>query len=313
MKPYSTFVILIAILVPLLSWGGGDNDLSHIPGAFVDIGYGARPMGMGGAYVGLADDHNAPIWNPAGMLRVQGHGVNFMWAKQLGFIPYNYLSYSGELAPDHRIGGALIFSGDDLLTENTFLTSYATTLKRINPRLAKVYVGINVKIRWASFGNNSGGDPDRVTGDAFGYGIDLGTMWIISEKAAAGLLLRDFLNDITWNSSTSGKYSEAVPGEMVMGLSLKPAPKAVIAADLRKALHQDVEDRLMIGVEYRVLELLTLRAGWGRNIDAEYHNQDISLGIGLYRKISRLDFRFDFAYMLNDVKNTPRVGAGFDW
>lgn len=30
------------------------------------IGYGARPMGMGGAYTALADDANAAYWNPAG-------------------------------------------------------------------------------------------------------------------------------------------------------------------------------------------------------------------------------------------------------
>ncbi len=29
--------------------------------------YGARPMGMGGAFTAVADDANAPYWNPAGL------------------------------------------------------------------------------------------------------------------------------------------------------------------------------------------------------------------------------------------------------
>ncbi len=36
-------------------------------GTFNDIGDGTRPLGMGGAFVALADDANASTENPAGM------------------------------------------------------------------------------------------------------------------------------------------------------------------------------------------------------------------------------------------------------
>ena len=35
--------------------------------AFNDIGVGGRPLGMGGAFVALADDGNAASYNPAGL------------------------------------------------------------------------------------------------------------------------------------------------------------------------------------------------------------------------------------------------------
>ena len=313
MKPIISLLTVMVIAAAACSQSAENPELSNIPGVFIDIGYGARPMGMCGAFVGLADDHNAAIWNPAGMLNVQGNGISFMWAKQLGFIPYNYLSYSGEISANHRIGGALIFSGDDLLSENTALLSYATGLGGVRKYLNRIYLGINIKVRWASFGNNSGGDPDRITGDAFGYGFDLGLMVKLSEKINTGVLFRDIVNDITWNSSSSGKYSEDVPGEFTMGISVKPTPKVIIASDLRKSLHRDVEDRWMIGAEYQVFSLMKLRAGWGRNIDAEYENQDIAVGVGLFRNIGKMEFMFDFAYMINDLKNTPRLGACFNW
>jgi long-subunit fatty acid transport protein len=270
-------------------------------------------MGMGGAFVGLADDRNAVLWNPAGMLKLEGSGISFMWAKQLGFIPYNYISYCGGISEHKRIGGAVIYSGDEVLSETTALLSYASSLSKISDKLNKIAWALNVKIRWASFGNNSEGDPDRVTGDAFGYGVDLGLMWCLSEKISLGMLWRDLYNDITWNSSTSGEYSESTPTELTFGASYRPFANSVMALDVRKALYSDVEDRLLLGVEQNIFKIIYLRAGWGQNIGAKYRNQDIAVGFGISQAWKRLQFGFDFAYMLNDLQNTPRTGMTLNW
>ena len=293
------------------------TDLSHIPGAFVDIGFGARPMGMGGAFVGLADDRNAVMWNPAGMMKLQGQGISFMWAKQLGLIPYNYLCYSRSLGEQYRIGGGLIYSGDELMSETTVLVSFASSLGKVNPYLENVAAAVNLKIRSSSFGNNNDGDIDRVTGDAFGYGFDFGLMWFISPKISVGALFRDLFNDITWNSSQlelgDSNYSESVPFELTFGVSYRPTAQSVIAMDLRKAVYEDVKDRLIIGLEQIVFKRIFLRAGWGRNIGAKYGNEEIGLGIGVLQELKTFNFNFDFAYMVNDLKNTPRLGVSFTW
>lgn len=39
-------------------------------------GIGARALGMGGAFVAVADDSTAVFWNPAGLVQLQGRGVN---------------------------------------------------------------------------------------------------------------------------------------------------------------------------------------------------------------------------------------------
>ena len=314
----SGYIKTIILLSLLFVYGAASaEDLSHIPGAFVDIGYGARPMGMGGAFVGLADDRNAVMWNPAGLLQLKGQGVSFMWAKQLGFIPYNYFCYSRSLGEQYRIGGGLIFSGDDLMSETTFLVSLASSLFKLNPSLEELALAMNLKIRSSSFGNNSDGDPDRVTGDAFGYGLDLGLMWIFSEKISFGMLLRDLLNDITWNSSQielgDSEYSESVPLEWTIGASYRHSPSSVIVIDVRKALYKDVDDRLIVGIEQKVFKIIYLRAGWGQNIGAKYSNQEIGMGFGIVKQLKNFDFQFDFAYMLNDLKNTPRLGVSLNW
>lgn len=305
--------LLFLILCIVIAAPVAGQDLSNIPAAFVDVGYGARPMGMGGAFVGLADDRNAVVWNPAGLLKTEGTGIAFMWAKQLGFIPYNYLCYSQSLKNDHRLGGALIYSGDDVLSETTALVSYAMSLDKYGKYFHGIAVAANLKYRMASYGNNTDGDLDRVTGNASGFGLDLGLMWQVSSKVSIGMLFRDLMNDLTWESSASGAYSESVPAEMVIGASYKHTRNSALVIDFRKSLHLDVDDRIMVGFEHIYFKYIALRTGWGQNIGAEEPNQDVAFGVGVSRSMKTFDFSFDFAFMLNDLQNTPRAGITLDW
>ncbi|KPA11818.1 hypothetical protein MHK_007967, partial [Candidatus Magnetomorum sp. HK-1] len=43
----------------------------EIPSSFNPVGSGARAIGMGGAFIGLADDATAASWNPAGLKNVR--------------------------------------------------------------------------------------------------------------------------------------------------------------------------------------------------------------------------------------------------
>src|SRR5580704_7749274 len=49
--------------------------------AFVETEWGARPVGMGGAFTAIADDSNAPLYNPAGIVQVQWNEVSAMYAQ----------------------------------------------------------------------------------------------------------------------------------------------------------------------------------------------------------------------------------------
>ena len=58
----------------LLLGNGGLFLISFTPGteaAFVDDGWGARPVGMGGFFTAIADDSNAALYNPAGIVQAQ--------------------------------------------------------------------------------------------------------------------------------------------------------------------------------------------------------------------------------------------------
>ncbi len=173
----------------------------------IRIATGARPLGMGKAFVGLADDVGSVFLNPAGIANSERWQITSMQGKLLE--EFNYLSLSGLYPTDYgnvglayvgsSIGGALpttIEAGSDPddpiyvvdLTQeqmsyynNLLILTYGTKLKRflelpvfgfINERLpwlGDINFGLNLKF----FSVNLTGDG-ITKGDASGNEIDVG-------------------------------------------------------------------------------------------------------------------------------------------
>ncbi|MCX5801206.1 MAG: PorV/PorQ family protein [Candidatus Eisenbacteria bacterium] len=80
---------------------------------FLKVGAGARALGMGGAFVALADDASAIYWNPAGIASVRKTEIEAMHAEQFGsLINYDFVAVafpiSGDAARKASIGAAII-------------------------------------------------------------------------------------------------------------------------------------------------------------------------------------------------------------
>ena len=71
LSPFS----MAALLFLFMSVTSAADDIHKKAGtaaaAFLKIDAGSRPMGMGGAFTGLADDINTLFWNPAGLASIQ--------------------------------------------------------------------------------------------------------------------------------------------------------------------------------------------------------------------------------------------------
>ncbi|MCP4349291.1 MAG: hypothetical protein GY795_27740 [Desulfobacterales bacterium] len=62
------FMMLLFVPINFAFANGGDLDFK--PVSFNPIGSGARAMGMGGAFIAVADDATAASWNPGGLLQL---------------------------------------------------------------------------------------------------------------------------------------------------------------------------------------------------------------------------------------------------
>ncbi len=72
--------------------------------SFLSIAQGARALGMGSAFVAVADDQSAMFWNPAGIADLSGNRIVFDYTQWLADIKYNYLGATVNLGSLGVIG-----------------------------------------------------------------------------------------------------------------------------------------------------------------------------------------------------------------
>lgn len=168
---------------------------ASIYAAFKDNGWGARPAGMGGAFTAVADDANAPLYNPAGIMQLKSPEGSFMYSKlytgldevKLGL---NYLSYVHPTLYTGAFGvNWANFVAEDLYREDTFTLTYAHSLNDIFTNLENEYlIGINLKYLKNSFTLDERTVNDPVFADgksADAVAVDLGFMMNFYEESIA--------------------------------------------------------------------------------------------------------------------------------
>lgn len=284
---------------------------AEIPAAFADIGFGARPVAMGGAFVALANDANSIIWNPAGLSRLNETSATFMWTKQFNLIPYYYFAGGRPLNKTLSIGLAGISSGNDVLRENTVYLALA--YKKNSTKLTflnSLSYGLNLKFRNSSFGNNSDGGENRITGSGIGFGLDLGIQGKITKSFLIGLMLRDIVSPVSYKNETlDSKYSESIPTTIMAGMVTSVIKNMILSIDWNKILSKGNDDKINIGIEYRLLKLISLRGGFNQAIEADI-NRKYNLGFGfLYKRKNKLKISIDFAYEFYFLANTPKIST----
>lgn len=271
------------MVLPLVLFAKGEGTTA---GSFLKIDIGARPVGMGGVFVGIADDVNAIQYNPAGLLQItqkelsvthnewiEGikseflgyvHPINDMWA--LG-ITLNYL-YVSELVERDIYGnesGRTFGSNDGLLT-------FSVARKISNNVLA----GVNFKIIQESIKDRN----DKA------YYFDFGLLFKFS-KLATGIVIQ--------NLGTKIKLYEesfSLPLNLKLGLSYNLFKDMKLGLDVNKPL--DNEFDLRVGGEYWIYDIFALRTGYKFNQDKNT-GSGISAGFGLRYKDYQVDYS-NFAF-----------------
>ncbi|HEY3296977.1 MAG TPA: outer membrane protein transport protein [bacterium] len=120
----STFIagLLLLLIVPLaFAQGSIPERLLLSTGQYV--GTGARPLGMGGTYTGIADDYTAAWWNPAGLAQVKrielqgslsrtgySNSTNYFGGTRTGSTSGIRLNNAGLVFPVPVYQGALSFA-----------------------------------------------------------------------------------------------------------------------------------------------------------------------------------------------------------
>ena len=92
-------VLLVLLLTPIIASGNGLN-LN---------GVGSKAIGMGGAFIGLADDYSAVFWNPAGLTQIKGTSFSVFVIDVIPSASYKLDAYGIDATSvtNHYISGAV--------------------------------------------------------------------------------------------------------------------------------------------------------------------------------------------------------------
>lgn len=253
--------------------------------ASLKLGVGARPMGMGSAYVALADDPTATYWNAAGLAGVRSTQITVMHNEWIQDFRQEFAAVGAPLGKG-TLGFA--FSGfytseplegrDDVgnPTGDVGFNDITMTAAYARPLAAGLDAGLAVRYLREMIA-----DIDATT-----FAVDLGARYRVR---ATGLSFGAAIQNLG-GDPTLDQESFQLPMTFRAGAAFSHALSSLhstgtISTEVRKARAEDA--RFHVGGELSYRDRLALRAGGKFGYDAE----DVSFGIGVMQ--SRL--RFDYA------------------
>lgn len=277
--------------------------------AFTEDEWGARPVGMGGAFTAIADDSNAPLYNPAGIVQVQWNEVSAMYSQlfsgltlysgnsatggDVSHLDQSFLSY---VSRPTRFGSFGIswanLNTTHLYREDTVTLTYAKYLGDFIPALDNAWaVGVNAKYLRHAFTLDAAtvNDPVFQGGtSASAMTADVGIIWKPEEGSLQGWRVGLTGQNLT-QPNVGFQTTDRVPMEGRLGFAYqsKQMPWLVPALDLTR---RDGVTGVNGGVESWLFhDTLGLRAGG--------NNDEASAGLSYYQELTKkTGFRLDYSF-----------------
>ncbi|MFA4844229.1 MAG: PorV/PorQ family protein [Candidatus Margulisiibacteriota bacterium] len=292
--------------LPAVAQGQAGLDL-----AILNAGVGARPLGMGSAFTAIADNADAPYWNPAGLGLLNKSEITTMQTRLSSDTDHYYVSYiqpalggtlgiswvqvglgninqtSAEVDFHNEVQNISIFS----YFSNAYLIAYGKELSD------KVSLGLTAKYLNSDMTNIAGGQGS-------GYSVTPGLLITISKTDVGtglvpvrtdrtttrvvptltlGIKVDELINQQQWGTGTI----ERVPPKLRLGLAYKE-PRgslagSLFALDLAQTIKPGYSPELSGGYEYS-LGGLSLRLG--------YADSGLTAGAGFQVNHTRVDYAY---------------------
>lgn len=341
----SFFPLLLAScilhLVTLLLCFPATGSDERYAGEFLNLGVGARPLGMGGSFVAVADDATAAYWNPAGLGGLDRTEITLMHASVFGLDSHDFLNFVQPVGKSGALGlswirlaiddipitqlqtsGELSISNRPYIAgymknnENAFIISYGKKLglgnfldNKDNEYQAKgtdIQIGGNFKFLYLAL--------TGIERNALGFGGDVGLIWrtsFISSKddkksgdLSLGISIQDFVGTkLYWNTTSEPSHADSIPINLKMGAAYSRNLQS-LGSQILFSIDADTRYGLEMhyGAEYVLGDVLSLRAG--------LKDRDFTAGAGLhiaFKGKSYLSFLIDYAFLSHELGNTHRI------
>ena len=208
---------------------------------FLSAGVGARAIGMGGAFVSVANDATAAYWNPAGLAKIGRNAFSAMYSDVFesadggflssGLVKYNFANYIHNWRTVGTFGVSWIRLGIDDIPRTTFTdVNYNSKLGDFydtngngvkdpgelyidRPKVAEFFSNSDDAIlisyarpfsdRLAVGGNFKILHQSLFRNRAFGWGFDVGAIFKVVDGFQIGVIIQDATGTrISWNTDS---------------------------------------------------------------------------------------------------------------
>lgn len=233
--------------------------------AFEHLARGSEAIALGGAAVAVLNSPWMAFSNPGGLSTVDGRVLSLYYSPQ----PFGLkeLAHGSFTYVEPTSIGAFAASGSrfgfDLYREIDLQASFGA---EVNDQFS---VGASVHYYHLSIARY---------GSAHSLGVDVGLLAQLSDEVNWGFAAFNV------NAPTIGSAHEKLPQVFTTGLAYSPIPEATLLVDIEKDVRYPME--LHAGIEYVILDLLSLRAGTISDPSV------LSAGIGIRYSIVALDYAF---------------------
>ncbi len=275
--------------------------------AFNDIGVGARPLGLGGAFVALADDSNAANYNAAGLGYIDAIHVGVTREQRFnGLITYNAFSGVIPIGMLGSIGAniGILAEDSEIYREQTLLFSYGKAF------LKQFSIGVNLKRFSTTFDETN----EFVAGNAYftqtsasAISVDVG----IITKPVTGLSIGVAAeNLVPADMSISEAFTDSVPRNIRAGAAYRlesiaamSAQGATVSNILKSSLAtfeialRDGETQVRVGAEVWLGKNVAARGGYGVKTGVDSAST-VSLGTSVKIPISATHLQLDYGFQL---------------
>jgi hypothetical protein len=246
--------------------------------ASFDTKKGARPLGMGGTFVAVANTGDAMYYNPAGLWQIANPYAQTFYSapfnlKELGTTVFNF-TYPMSFG-----NGSLNFEsyGYDVYRETTLGAAYSGSFRdKLVYGVVFNYDHLNIKD----------------AGSASTAGIDIGLLFRPHEKATIGFSAR--------NVNRPSIKGDELPQTFSMGLSVRMIDPLILNADVYKDVKFPAD--LRFGAECQFFDRLFLRLGMATEPSR------FSAGLGFDFGKGAIDYAI---YSHSDLGVTHAVSASF--
>jgi hypothetical protein len=295
-------LLLTAYCLPSFAQGGFVADP-------MSIGVGARALGMGRAYVGMAEDADALFINPAGLARSGNAKLSTMYSSLMNDVSYSLIGGVYPYGEKSAIGVGIInaHTGEIPLTSTTGASSgtgqwgnsvmfisagtYLNSLPAFKNLDRDVLVGGSFKY-YSVNGSGANDVTDLADAAGSGYSADLGIIYPATEYLTLGL---NYQNVLASKITRTSGMNESIPSNLKIGAKItligREGQSYTVHDTRRLYMNADYDinsDKLgsgsHLGLEFWPVANLALRAG----LDGSNPTAGVGIRTG--------GFEFNYAY-----------------